>query len=85
MTVGAIKAGRTGLLVGATAWALHAAPIVTVNFGLRTRFLPTLAGLGNRRDVALTFDDGPDPTSTPLVLDAPIVLDGGPRSSCSAP
>ncbi|WP_020579261.1 polysaccharide deacetylase family protein [Actinopolymorpha alba] len=33
------------------------------------RLCPTLAGRGDRRHVALTFDDGPDPAATPLILD----------------
>jgi len=36
----------------------------------RNRFLPRLAGVGNAGHVALTFDDGPDPCSTPAFLDA---------------
>ena len=36
----------------------------------RNRFLPRLAGVGTPGHVALTFDDGPDPCSTPAFLDA---------------
>ena len=36
----------------------------------RNRFLPRLAGVGSAGHVALTFDDGPDPSSTPAFLDA---------------
>lgn len=32
-------------------------------------FFPRLAGVGRRDHIALTFDDGPDPTSTPAFLD----------------
>ncbi len=32
-------------------------------------FWPTLIGVGDRHHVALTFDDGPDPASTPQILD----------------
>ena len=32
--------------------------------------MPRLAGRGRAGGVALTFDDGPDPVGTPLVLDA---------------
>lgn len=32
--------------------------------------LPRLAGVGRPDHIALTFDDGPDPASTPLFLDA---------------
>lgn len=37
--------------------------------GLRNRAMPHLAGLGPADRVALTFDDGPDPASTPAFLD----------------
>ncbi|GAA5035421.1 polysaccharide deacetylase family protein [Actinopolymorpha pittospori] len=33
------------------------------------RILPTLAGRGDSRHVALTFDDGPHPVATPLILE----------------
>jgi peptidoglycan/xylan/chitin deacetylase (PgdA/CDA1 family) len=36
----------------------------------RNRWAPGLAGVGRAGHVALTFDDGPDPTSTPAFLDA---------------
>lgn len=37
---------------------------------LRRRLLPALAGAGRSDHVALTFDDGPDPASTPQFLEA---------------
>jgi peptidoglycan/xylan/chitin deacetylase (PgdA/CDA1 family) len=51
-------------------FAAHAAPIVA-SFSL-TRGRPPLAlyGHGRRDHVALTFDDGPDPASTPAFLRA---------------
>jgi peptidoglycan-N-acetylglucosamine deacetylase len=48
---------------------LHMAPWVTAIAPLRTRLLPDLAGVGRPGSVAVTFDDGPDPTSTPQILD----------------
>jgi peptidoglycan/xylan/chitin deacetylase (PgdA/CDA1 family) len=36
---------------------------------LRRRLFPRLAGLGDPRHVALTFDDGPHPDATPELLD----------------
>jgi peptidoglycan/xylan/chitin deacetylase (PgdA/CDA1 family) len=48
---------------------VHAGPGVTAIGPLRQRFCPGLAGLGQTGHVALTFDDGPDPASTPAVLD----------------
>jgi peptidoglycan/xylan/chitin deacetylase (PgdA/CDA1 family) len=53
----------------ATALAFHALPLLTARAGLRARWLPDLAGMGAPDHVALTFDDGPDPSSTPLFLE----------------
>jgi len=53
----------------AAALAAHAVPLVTTRASLRRRYLPRLAGLGRADHVALTFDDGPDPASTPLFLE----------------
>jgi len=50
--------------------AAHAAPSVTVVARFRRRWLPGLSGTGAESRVALTFDDGPDPASTPAFLDA---------------
>ncbi len=50
--------------------AAHAAPSVTTVARLRRRWLPGLSGMGASASVALTFDDGPDPASTPAFLDA---------------
>jgi peptidoglycan/xylan/chitin deacetylase (PgdA/CDA1 family) len=47
----------------------HAVPAVTTWRALRCTLTPDLAGVGSRRHVALTFDDGPDPVSTPAFLD----------------
>jgi peptidoglycan/xylan/chitin deacetylase (PgdA/CDA1 family) len=38
--------------------------------GLVRRLRPRLCGVGHSSHVALTFDDGPDPVSTPYFLDA---------------
>ena len=56
--------------VGATAVAgaaAYAAPSLVR--ALPPRLFPSLCGIGRRGHVALTFDDGPDPASTPAVLD----------------
>jgi peptidoglycan/xylan/chitin deacetylase (PgdA/CDA1 family) len=45
-------------------------PAVSSLRRLRNEALPGLAGVGRRGHVALTFDDGPDPASTPAFLDA---------------
>ncbi|GIL25933.1 hypothetical protein NUM_11870 [Actinocatenispora comari] len=69
------RRGRTGRRVAGTAVAalagaaaLHAAPAVLALAAPRRRFAPTLAGTGRADHVALTFDDGPNPTSTPKML-----------------
>src|SRR5688500_1569952 len=49
--------------------AAHIAPAATWLPVVRRRF-PRLAGVGHPAHVALTFDDGPDPESTPRFLDA---------------
>jgi peptidoglycan/xylan/chitin deacetylase (PgdA/CDA1 family) len=65
----------TRLAAGA-GWALalgaaaHIGPAGTWLPGVRRRALPALAGIGDPRHIALTFDDGPDPASTPRFLDA---------------
>jgi peptidoglycan-N-acetylglucosamine deacetylase len=66
--------GRQGtvVLAGLTAAGLaiaHAGPGLTALGPLRRRLFPRLAGLGRPDHVALTFDDGPDPASTPAFLD----------------
>ncbi len=50
--------------------AAHIAPAATWLPRLRALCFPRLAGLGRPDHVALTFDDGPDPRSTPYFLDA---------------
>jgi peptidoglycan-N-acetylglucosamine deacetylase len=47
----------------------HLLPAVTSWRDLRCWATPTLAGVGLADHVALTFDDGPDPSSTPAILD----------------
>jgi peptidoglycan/xylan/chitin deacetylase (PgdA/CDA1 family) len=49
---------------------VQAAPSVTSLGPLRAALWPRLTGLGDPGHVALTFDDGPDPASTPLFLEA---------------
>jgi peptidoglycan-N-acetylglucosamine deacetylase len=46
----------------------HAIPAATWLPGLRRAWFPALAGLGRPGHVAFTFDDGPDPRSTPSFL-----------------
>jgi peptidoglycan/xylan/chitin deacetylase (PgdA/CDA1 family) len=49
--------------------AVHAAPAATCLSWLRLRCWSRLAGFGGTGTAALTFDDGPDPDSTPAFLD----------------
>ncbi|HWE88410.1 MAG TPA: polysaccharide deacetylase family protein, partial [Pseudonocardiaceae bacterium] len=56
-------------IAGVGALAVHAAPAAMFWPPLRRRFWPALAGVGDQRHVALTFDDGPHPRSTPFFLD----------------
>ncbi|ROT26315.1 polysaccharide deacetylase family protein [Micromonospora sp. HM5-17] len=51
------------------ALAAQVAPAVTALPGIRLRFFPRLSGRGVPGHVALTFDDGPDPASTPHFLE----------------
>ncbi|MCQ4195147.1 polysaccharide deacetylase family protein [Streptomyces parvulus] len=72
---------RQGSHAGRAAWAVVPAAVALAHIGpaatwlpeLRRRRFPGLAGRGSAGHVALTFDDGPDPVSTPRFLD---VLDG---------
>jgi peptidoglycan-N-acetylglucosamine deacetylase len=57
----------TALTAAAVAVA-HAGPGATALAPVR-RLFPRLAGLGEADHVALTFDDGPDPASTPAFLE----------------
>jgi peptidoglycan/xylan/chitin deacetylase (PgdA/CDA1 family) len=67
ITPGWAAAAAAGTL-GAGAF-LHLVPGVVAWRSARVRLLPGLSGVGRPDHVALTFDDGPDPVSTPLVLD----------------
>ena len=59
---------RTAAVVAGAALVAQAFPVL-VSFGpLRRRVTPELAGLGAPDRVALTFDDGPHPLSTPRFL-----------------
>jgi peptidoglycan-N-acetylglucosamine deacetylase len=65
-------AGSLSRVVGLAAVScgvLHFAPGATTSRPIRHRFFPRLAGFGSADTVAITFDDGPDPASTPLILD----------------
>ncbi|MFF3125465.1 polysaccharide deacetylase family protein [Streptomyces sp. NPDC057908] len=61
----ALRMGRYALPALA---AMQCAPALTALGPLRTKLLPRLSGAGRPDHVALTFDDGPDPLSTPFFL-----------------
>ena len=61
----------TGLAVaGGATMAAYAAPSIARLLPPRLRLTPGLSGIGRADHLALTFDDGPDPTSTPAVMAA---------------
>lgn len=65
------RRAAAGLAAAAGAGAFtHLVPGVVAWRSARCRLLPGLSGVGRPGHVALTFDDGPDPVSTPLILDA---------------
>ncbi|HZP52641.1 polysaccharide deacetylase family protein [Actinocrinis sp.] len=55
--------------IGLLALAGHVLPAGTWLPPVRRALFPSLTGLGASGHVALTFDDGPDPKSTPAFLD----------------
>src|SRR5690242_14885807 len=61
-------AGLAAAGTGAIA-LVHAAPVISSIRPLRVALSPALAGVGRPDQVAITFDDGPDPVSTPRFLD----------------
>lgn len=62
------RVSAAALTAGVGVLAAHAMPAVTFWPPLRDRFLPALSGVGEPQHVALTFDDGPHPRSTPFFL-----------------
>ncbi|MFF9216212.1 polysaccharide deacetylase family protein [Streptomyces viridosporus] len=62
--------GTAVAAVSAFVAAAHVVPAATWLAGPRRTWLPALAGAGRPDHVALTFDDGPDPRSTPAFLTA---------------
>jgi peptidoglycan/xylan/chitin deacetylase (PgdA/CDA1 family) len=61
--------GVAGLAGAAAVAVVHAAPALGGVSPVGVRFTPGLVGVGRKGHVALTFDDGPDPESTPEFLD----------------
>lgn len=65
---------RLALTAGAAAVVVQAAPLLTFVPSLKPAW-PALNGRGRPGHLALTFDDGPDPDSTPRFLDRLAQLD----------
>lgn len=65
----ATRAAATGAALGASVALAQLLPAVSALRRFRNLALPSLAGVGSPKHVALTFDDGPDPVSTPAFLD----------------
>ena len=63
----AVVVGAGVGIAGAAALAVHSAPSLVALSWLGRHVSPGLAGVGVPGHVALTFDDGPDPASTPEV------------------
>ncbi|MBA2324991.1 MAG: polysaccharide deacetylase family protein [Pseudonocardiales bacterium] len=64
-----MNARLAGVAAGCMA-AAQLAPAVTAVGAVRRRLTPALAGVGDHSHIAITFDDGPDPRSTPQFLAA---------------
>jgi peptidoglycan/xylan/chitin deacetylase (PgdA/CDA1 family) len=67
------RTAATALVPLAAVAAVHITPAVTWLPSVRRLLFPRLSGRGHWDHIALTFDDGPDPASTPRFLE---VLDG---------
>lgn len=65
LALGLLSAGA----VGAGGAAMQLLPASVAWRPARVRLFPRLSGVGRAGHVALTFDDGPDPASTPAFLD----------------
>lgn len=63
-----ILAGAGVGAVAAAGIAVHSSPSLVALSTVGRWIAPDLAGVGTRGHVALTFDDGPDPNSTPQFL-----------------
>lgn len=70
------RAVATGLAGAAVANAL---PAISSARALRVRVAAGLSGIGRPGQLAFTFDDGPDPVSTPLFLE--LLADRGVRAT----
>jgi peptidoglycan/xylan/chitin deacetylase (PgdA/CDA1 family) len=62
-----LLAAGGGMVAGAA--LVQVLPAATTWRALRCHLTPSLAGIGSKDHVAMTFDDGPDPESTPAFLE----------------
>jgi peptidoglycan/xylan/chitin deacetylase (PgdA/CDA1 family) len=69
MSAGLRTAARSAVTAAGATAVVQAAPALTSIAPLRRSLLPGLSGRSDRHHIALTFDDGPDPASTPHFLD----------------
>lgn len=69
VTSPAAKATRAALMAAAGIGLVNAAPAISSARPLRAALAPGLTGIGRTGQIAFTFDDGPDPVSTPRFLD----------------
>lgn len=60
---------RTASALALTGLAAQLAPALTTIAPARRALFPRLSGVGQGPHIALTFDDGPDPASTPAFLE----------------
>ncbi|GAA2282984.1 polysaccharide deacetylase family protein [Kitasatospora cystarginea] len=58
----------SGALAAGSLAVAHAAPALSALNAVRPWLTPELCGYGDPDHIALTFDDGPDPASTPFFL-----------------
>ncbi|MFG2589627.1 polysaccharide deacetylase family protein [Streptomyces sp. NPDC048438] len=65
-SAGVVSGAVAGALAAAAVW--HVGPAATWLPPVRRIFCPALDGRGRADHVALTFDDGPDPASTPYFM-----------------
>lgn len=63
-----VTAAAAAAAVGGAAALIHAGPALAGVSPIGMRLTPSLVGRGREDHVALTFDDGPDPASTPAFL-----------------
>jgi peptidoglycan/xylan/chitin deacetylase (PgdA/CDA1 family) len=75
LTLDRRRALVVGAGVAAVAAVAHVAPAASAWRQARYHVTPRLSGVGRPDHVALTFDDGPDPATTPAFLDVLDELD----------